>query len=175
MDTKNSELEQLLSDIKDRAKVVAVNKVDEVNVMRGMLNDPNFTVGVYDKNNGYVGQRCPHNEAISFAKNIIAGSTGLDRKTSEVLANKYEFTKRDATFLLTNMRDFINVYTNSGRKINIVQNANTEAYLFTKEAKPTKKKVPDKDHKGESKEITTSSYTKLVSVTKCPRYKTSDY
>lgn len=166
----NSELDQLITKIKNEVTSRSINKVDEVLVMRSMLNDKNFTLGVYDKNQGYMGQRCPHNEAVSFVKNIISGATGLERKDAEVLAEHYEFTKRDSNFLLNNMRDFLNVYTSTGRKINIMQNANTEACLYTKPVDSIKKQVPDKDNPGKSKEVTTAPYVKLVSSTHCPKY-----
>ena len=73
-------------------------------------------------------------------------------------------------FLIDNMRDFINVYTSTGRKINIMQNGTTEANLFTKEVAATNKSIPDRDHPGEVKNITTSPYIKLVSQSKCPKY-----
>ena len=170
MPAKKSELEQLISSIKKETKQIAINKVDEVRVMRCMLNDPDFNIGIYDKNLGYVGQRCPHQEAVTFAKNIISGATGLDGKDSRHLAENYEFTKRDANFLLDNMRDFIQVYTGTGRKINVMQSAATEACLYTKEVPAGTKSVPDKENPGKIKQITTSPYIKLVSVTKCPKY-----
>ena len=52
-----SELEQIISDIKRSTSQIAVNKVDEVRVMKSMLNDKDFTIGIYDKNNGYIGKR----------------------------------------------------------------------------------------------------------------------
>jgi hypothetical protein len=166
-----SELEEIISDIKKNLKQTSVNKVDEVNVMVGMLNDPDFYIGVYAKNAGYIGQRNPRSEAVNFTKNILVGTTGLDAKDSRVLAEKYQFTKKDANFLLTNMRDFLNVYTSTGRKINIMQTANTEAAVYLKDIPSGKKCIPDKDNPGKSKEIQTAPYTKLVSVTHCPKYK----
>lgn len=165
-----SELEQLVEEIRKSTNQVSINKVDEVKVMKAMLNDPDFSISVYDKNIGYVGQRCPHEEAVNFVKNIISGSTGLDGKDSRHLAENYEFTKRDSNFLLNNMRDFIQVYMDTGRKINVMQSAATEACLFTKEVKATTKTVPDKENPGQTKKITTSPYIKLVSATKCPKY-----
>jgi hypothetical protein len=67
------------------------------------------------------------------------------------------------------MRDFIGVYTGTGRKLNIIQTAATEANLYTKEMTASTKTIPDKDT-GESKTITTSPYIKLVSQSKCPKY-----
>ena len=165
-----SELDQLINEIKEGTNQIAINKVDEIRVMRCMLNDPNFRLGVYDRNFGYVGDKCPHDDAVNFAKNIIAGSTGLDGRESKHLAENYEFTKRDASFLLENMRDFLQVYTSTGRKINIMQTAETEACLFTKTVTAGNKSVPDKESPGKTKQITTSPYVKLVSITKCPKY-----
>lgn len=169
-----SELEQIISDIKRSTSQIAINKVDEVRVMKSMLNDKDFTIGIYDKNNGYIGQKSPHNEAVKFAKNIIAGSTGLDSKDAMHLAENYEFTKKDANFLLDNMRDFLYVYTGTGRKINIVQSATTEASIYTKEVIGGPKNIPDKDNPGKTKIIETSSFTKVVCNSKCPKYNTVD-
>ena len=68
------------------------------------------------------------------------------------------------------MRDFLYVYTSTGRKINIMQSAATEAAIFTKEIPASKKSVPDKDNPGKTKQITTSPYIKVVSTSKCPKY-----
>lgn len=167
---EKSELEQLVADIKKSTKQVSVNKVDELKVMKAMLNDKNFSLSVYDKNMGYLGQKCPHDNAVRFVKNVIAGATGLDSKDSQHLAENYEFTKRDASFLIENMKDFVEVYTSTGRKMNIMQSAATEAYIYTKPVAATTKCVPDRDNPGEVKKITTSPYIKLVSSTKCPKY-----
>ena len=167
---EKSELENLISEIKQSSSQIAINKVDEVRVMRCMLNDKDFTIGVYEKNVGYVGQKSPHDEAVNFVKNIIAGATGLDSKDSRHLAENYEFTKRDANFLLSNMRDFIEVYTSTGRKMNIMQTAATEACIFTRDMSSGHKMVPDKDNPGQSKQIVTSPFVKLVSSSKCPKY-----
>ena len=166
-----SELEALISDIKKNVKQVAINKIDEVRVMRSMLNDPDFSIGVYDKTAGYIGQRSPHNEAIKFVRNVVSDATGLDKKDAQVCAERYQFSKRDANFLLDNMKDFLYVYTSTGRKINIMQAANTEANLYTKEMKSTTKRVPDKENPGHTRQITTQPYTKLVCQNKPPKYK----
>lgn len=163
-----SELEQLVSDIKKSTSQVSINKNDEVRVMRSMLNDPDFTIGIYDKTQGYIGQKSPHQEAVKFVKNIVVGTTGLDQKDAEVLANNYEFTKKDANFLINNMRDYLYVYTGTGRKINIIQSATADANIFTREIESFDKTVPDKD--GVIKHVTTTPYTKIVCNSRCPKY-----
>ena len=165
-----SELEQLIGEIKKTTEhQTSINKADELRVMTSMLNDTEFTLGVYDKKIGYIGQRSPHDEAVKFVGDIIQRATGLEKKDSVHLASGLEFTKRDANFLITNMKDFISVYTSTGRKINIVQSAATEANLYTKEMSASTKTIPNKDNPKESKTIT-SPYIKLVSQSRCPKY-----
>lgn len=165
-----SELEQMLSDIRKCTSQRSINKADEVNVMRAMLNDQEFSIGVYDKSMGYIGQRSPHEEATKFVKNILTGTTGLDNKDAQHLAENYEFTKRDANFLLTNMRDYIATYTSTGRKINILQTGTAEAAVYIKDIDSREKYIPDKDNPGKTKKIETTPYVKLVSQSKCPKY-----
>lgn len=164
-----SELEELIAEIKESTTQVAINRIDENRVMRSMLNDPEFSIAVYDKK-GYIGQRCPRNEAVNFTKNIITATTGLDSKTAKMISEDYEFTKRDANFLLNNMRDFLSVYSSTGRKINIIQNDKTEANLYARNIPAGTKTVPDKDNEGKTKEVPTSPYIKLVSQSKRPKY-----
>lgn len=170
--TKNNkgELESLISEIKKSTKQISINKVDEVKVMKAMLNDKDFTIGVYDRAQGYVGQKSPHDDAVKFVKNVVQSATGLDSKDAQHLADNYEFSNKDANFLLSNMRDFLYVYTKTGRKINIMQTADTEASLFIKEIGASEKKIPDKDNPGKTKNIITTPYTKLISSSKSPRY-----
>jgi hypothetical protein len=68
------------------------------------------------------------------------------------------------------MRDFLYVYTGTGRKINLIQSANTEAAVYIKDIKSTEKNIPDKDNPGKTKKITTTAYSKLVSNSKSPKY-----
>lgn len=166
-----SEMEQLIAEIKKvTASQTSINKADELRVMTTMLNDSDFSVGVYDKKIGYIGQRSPHEEAVKFVGDVIQRATGLEKKDSQHLAEGLEFTKRDANFLITNMKDFLSVYMNTGRKFNIMQSAATEANLYTKEMTASTKTIPNKDNPKESRTITTSPYIKLVSQSKCPKY-----
>ena len=166
-----SEMEQLIEEIKKVTETqTSINKADELRVMTTMLNDPEFSVGVYDKKIGYIGQRSPHDEAVKFVGDVIQRATGLDKKDSQHLASELEFTKRDANFLIGNMKDFLATYVSTGRKINIMQTGSTEANLFTKEIGSSTKTIPNKDNPNDTKTITTSPYTKLVSQSKCPKY-----
>lgn len=165
-----SEMKNMITEIKKQVSDISINKADEVRVMKCMLNDPEYTVGVYEKKAGYVGERCPYKEARTFVKNMIMGATGLDGADSQHLADNYEFQKRDAVFLLDNMKDFVQTYMNTGRKLNIMQTGATEADIFTKAIPATEKSVPDKTHPGTTKKTITSPYVKLISKSKSPKY-----
>ena len=169
METAN--LETILSEIRQAStKHVSINRMDEVNVMRSMLNDKDFSIAIYDKKNGYVGQRSPREEAVGFVKNVISGATGLDARDSLHLAENYQFTKRDSVFLLDNMRDFLNIYLYTGRKINVLQTENSESSLYLKDVEAKKKVIPDKEHPGKTKTINVPGYVKLASQSKSPKY-----
>jgi len=164
-----SELNDLINNIKNETSQIYINKANEIDVMRCMLNDKDYSISVYDKN-GYVEQRSPHEEAIKFIASVINRSTGLDKKDANYLAENFEFNKKDAVFLLNNSRDFISTYMNSGRKFNIMQTKDTEADIYTEKVDSKIKSIPIKDSDKKFKEIKTSSYTKLKCSSKCPRY-----
>lgn len=166
-----SEMELLKEEIqKVTYTQTSINKADELRVMTTMLNDPEFSVGVYDKKAGYIGQRCPHDEAVKFVGDVIQRATGLEKKDANHLASGLEFTKRDSSFLINNMKDFLATYMDTGRKMNIMQTESTEANIYSKKMKASTKTIPNKDNPKEVRTITTSPYIKLVSQSRCPKY-----
>ena len=66
-----SELNDLIKEIKINTKQISINKVDEVRVMQCMLNDKEFKLGIFDKNLGFIGEKCPYEDARKFLKNIM--------------------------------------------------------------------------------------------------------
>ena len=166
----NSELENLIVEIKNSAKQISVNKSDEVKVMRSMLNDKNFRIAIFDKNEGYIGDKCPAEEATGFVANVIHDATGLDTKDSRHLAEGYEFSKKDAVFMVNNAKDFIEVYMKTGRKMNIIQNGASETSIYARDIPAGSKNIPAKPGSPELKKISTPAYTKIVSISKAPKY-----
>ena len=165
-----SELDSIIKEIKTSAKQISINRIDEVRVMKSMLNDKNFKISIYDKNEGFIGEKCPAEEAEQFIANVIQGTTGLDAKDSKHLAENYEFTKKDAVFMVGNAKDFVEVYMRTGRKLNIIQNGAGEASIFAKDVPATTKTIPARPGSSETKEISTPAYTKIVSISKAPKY-----
>lgn len=143
------------------------NKGDEVAVAQTLLNDPDFQVGIYDKNKGLIGTRNVHEEAVKFVANISAEITGLDKKTAEDLASQYTFTKKDANFIINTSRDFVQTYLKTGRKFNLVQSEDTEANIFLKPTPAKEKLIPTKDG---TKLVKTGAYQKVACKSGCPKY-----
>lgn len=162
-------MKELMAEIREvTKKQKSCNKVDEIRVMRTMLNDPDFEVSIYDKNKGLIGTRSPRTEAVKFISNVCSAVTGIDSKSADELANNYEFTKKDAIFLLDNSRDFTQTYLSTGRKINIVQSEKSQAELLVKPIPEKEKAIPAGDG---VKQITkVPGYDKIVAKSKCPKY-----
>ena len=162
-------METLMGEIKEiTKKQKSASRVDEIRVMRTMLNDPEFSVSVYDKNKGLIGTRCPREEAVKFSANVSAAITGLDNKSALELANNYEFTKKDAIFLLDNSRDFMQTYLSTGRKLPIVQAADSEAAILYREVESKEKNIPSSD--GTKQTTTVPAFHKVICRSKSPKY-----
>ena len=158
--------EELLEEIREITKrQKSASKVDEVRVMRSMLNDPNFKVSIYDRNSGLIGTRCPREEAIKFLSNVTSNITGLEKKTVSAMCNEYEFTKKDAMFMLDMSKDFNQVYLSSGRKLPIVQGSDSEGAVYYRPIPIKEKKVPATD-----KVTTVPAFNKVICKSKCPKY-----
>ena len=143
------------------------NRSDEIKVQRAMLNDPTFKIGIYDKKEGLIGERCPREEAVQFITDISSSITGLDRPTTEKLAENYEFTKKDAQFFINMNKDFISTYLRTGRKLGLIQTEDCEASVLYRSTASREKIIPGKDG---IKTTVVPSYTKLISKSKAPKY-----
>ena len=159
-------MKELMKEIKEvTQKQRSASKVDEIRVMRTMLNDPDFTVSVYDKSKGLVGQRNPREEAVKFISGVCSSVTGIDSKSADELASNYEFTKKDAIFMLDNTRSFVQTYASTGRKLPLIQDKDIQAEIFTRPIEAKEKKAP-----GTDKVVKVSAYTKIVCKSKNPKY-----
>ena len=175
METQN--MKELMNEIKEvTKKQKAASRVDEIRVMRGMLNDPDYSVSVFDRSKGYIGSRCPRDEAVAFIGSVSSAITGLDSKSAAEIAKDNEFTKKDAIFLIDNAKDFIDTYLETGRKLPIVQNEATQAALIKRHVDSKEKKVSSvlmgnsSSNKVESGTVTIPAFDKVVCKSNCPKY-----
>lgn len=107
---------ELVKEIDETRSQRSASAKDEVRVMRAMLNDSEFVVDVYGKG-GVIGQYCPYDDARAMVANIIKGTTKINTKEAELLADNYEFTKQDANTFINISKEFVNTYVETGRKL----------------------------------------------------------
>lgn len=160
-------INDLMKEIKEvTQKQKAASRVDEIRVMKMMLNDPEYKVSVYDRNRGLIGTRCPREEAVKFVTSTTCAITGLETKSATELASNYEFSKKDAMFFLDNSRDFMETYLSTGRKYPIMQTVDSEAALFIKPVASRVKSNPS----SVGASTTIPSFEKVVCRSKSPKY-----
>ena len=115
---------------------------DEEHVMRAMLNDPTYVVGVYDKT-GKVGEYCPFEDSRKMIGCIINEATGILPREANALANTFEFTKRESQTMVNISKEFVNTYLHTGRKLPLGGRERSNASLLLKEIKESEKKFPN--------------------------------
>lgn len=163
--SEQNNMKELMSEIREVTKKKrSVNKSDEINIMKTMLNDPEFSITEYDKNKGYVGKHSPYEESRKFISSIASELTGIESKNAAELANNYQFNKKDATFMVENAKDFVSTYLQTGRKLPIVQSEESEASLLLREIESKEKQVPD------GTTTVVPAFSKVICKSKCPKY-----
>ena len=164
-------IEDIKKDVSD--KRLNANSKDELDVMRAMLNDETYKVGVYDKT-GKVGDYCPREDAVAISEKVLSGA-GVSPEEAKTLANKYKFGKTEAKAFIGITKEFVNTYTKTGRKLNIGGRDTSDVGIYRKENKQTKTTYPkfigigaDGKRRTEDGETITPAYSTLKTVGSCP-------
>lgn len=141
---------KVLGEVKEVCKKQrSVSRKDEVTVMKAMLNDKSFSVGVYDKT-GKVGEYNPAEDARKMLANVVATTTRISSKEAEDLVSNYEFTKSDATTMVNVSKEFINTYLPTGRKLALGGRETSDIKLLWKNIAEKTTGVPSKGSKDRS-------------------------
>ncbi len=114
---------------------------DEVSVMKAMLNDRDYHVGIYSKE-GQIGTICPADEARNMSASIISGATKIAIAEAKQLANEYEFTKNDAQNMVNISKEYVNTYLQTGRKLPLGGRETSDVSLIRKEVEATQRTYP---------------------------------
>lgn len=114
---------------------------DEVSVMKAMLNDREYQVGIYAKE-GQIGTFCPAEEARNMSASIISGATKIAIVEAKQLANEYEFTKNDAQSMVNISKEYVNTYLQTGRKLPLGGRETSDVSLIRKEVEATQRTYP---------------------------------
>ena len=112
----SSVVKDIIKDIQANRTQISASVADEERVMRAMLNDPTYKVGVYDKN-GLVDEYCPHDDAREMISSVISGAAKIDKAEARELANNYKFKKSESESMIRISKEFVNTYLQTERKL----------------------------------------------------------
>lgn len=141
----------LIKEIKSNLSQVNSSQKDEVRVMKAMLNDPGYRVGVYGKA-GLEGEYCPREDALLIVTSILHNAASMPTAEAEVIAKGYEFSKNESNAMVNINKEFINTYLQTGRKLPFGGRENFDLSISGKEVKASTKTYPAKmgfDENGE--------------------------
>lgn len=133
----------LVNEIKTGLTQKSCSMKDEVRVMQAMLNDKEFAAGIYG-NNGKIGEYSPYEDSRRMLSSVIASATKINKDEAAALANAHEFTKGEATSMVNISKEFINVYSDTGRKISLGGRETSNIYLIPQEKEESICRYPTK-------------------------------
>lgn len=110
-------VKEMVSTIKKDLRQASASAKDEVSVMMAMVNDKTFTVDEFGNDGKVVSTYCPAEVAQDLAASIIKGSTKVSNAEAEELAKNHQFSKKEASAMVTLSKEFVNTYLDTGRKL----------------------------------------------------------
>lgn len=162
----------VVAEIKNSLSQRSSSQKDEVRVMRAMLNDPTYNVGVYDRS-GKIGEYCPFEDSRNMLGSIINEATGIQPKEARALANTFEFSKKESESMVNISKEYINTYLHTNRKLPMGGREKSNASLLLKEISESEKKYPnaigDKNDKSTGTTVVPAHESIKVSAP-CPSY-----
>lgn len=132
---------ELVKDIKVNLSQRSASQKDEVRVMQAMLNDKTFKVGEYTKE-GKVGEYCPREDAEKLVSTVLTSAAKLSAAEAKELADKYEYSKAEATGMVNISKEFVNTYVKTGRKLALGGREDMNVSLSLKEVEASTKQFP---------------------------------
>ena len=160
----------LVKDIRTNLKQKSASQKDEVRVMKAMLNDKDFRVGEYTKD-GKIGEYSPYEDSRKMVTTILSSAGKLPTAEAKEIANKYEFSKSEATTLINISKEFVNTYVHTGRKLPLGAREDMNVAVQLKEVPESVKQFP-KGGIGSSErgQVTIPAHNTLKVAGPCPSY-----
>lgn len=137
------EVRAIINEIKQNLSQSSSSSKDEEKVMQAMLNDKNYTVGVYNSS-GKVDDYCPSADARKMSASIIQSTAKISAAEAEKLADDHVFTKNEAKSMVNISKEFVNTYTQTGRKLPLGGRETSNIKLILKHEEEKEKRYPKK-------------------------------
>ena len=122
---------ELLKSISSENDTCTSSKKDEVRVMRAVMNDTTYSVGVY----GNEGKKDEFNPSVTFREvcaSVISGAAKIPANEANALIKDYEFKRSDAERMVEFSKEFVNTYLHTGRKLPLGGRASSNISLALK-------------------------------------------
>jgi len=136
-------VKDLVKEIKTNLSQKSSSQKDELRVMKAMLNDRTYEVGIYGKE-GKEGTVSPAKEARDFVTSIITSAAKIPVAEAEKLAEAHEFKKSEAANLINISKEFVNTYLGTDRKLPLGGRKTSDVSLIKKVVKESIRTYPSK-------------------------------
>ena len=134
---------ETIETIKSNLTQHSSSRKDEITVMKAIMNDPNYSVDVYDKT-GKCGEYNPSKELRKVISTVVSSTTKIPMKEASALVDNYEFSKSDASAMINISKEFVNTYLQTGRKLPLGGRATSNVELMWKEIADRTAGIPNK-------------------------------
>lgn len=136
-------VENLISEIDTVRSQVSSSSKDEERVMRAMLNDREYKVGIYTKE-GKTGEICPAQEARGMITSVIKSATKVSVEEAAKLADAHEFSKSESQAMINISKEFVNTFMQTGRKLPLGGRETSDVSLSLKKVEDSVRSYPRK-------------------------------
>lgn len=136
-------VEEVIKDIKDNLKQTSASRGDEVKVMRAMLNDREYEVGVYNKE-GETEKYNPSSDMRDMLTSVISSAANIPTKEANELAQAHEFKNSECESMVRVSKEFVNTYLGTGRKLPFGSRATHDVAVSIKNVPAGVTKYPKK-------------------------------
>lgn len=134
---------ELIAEIKSGLSQTSSSHKDEVRVMKAMLNDRDFEVGIYSKD-GQVGTYNPAQDFRAMCSNIVSGIAKIPSAEAQALTEGYEAKRSDAETMVNISKEFVSTYVQTGRKLPLGGRETSDVSLSLKHVPETVRSYPKK-------------------------------
>ena len=134
---------ELVKEIRDNLSQKSSSQKDEARVMKAMLNDREYEVGIYGKE-GKEGTINPAKEARAMIASVMTSAAKIPVAEAEKLAEAHEFKKSEAANMINISKEFVNTYLETDRKLPLGGRETSDVSLIRKEVKESTRTYPSK-------------------------------
>jgi hypothetical protein len=131
----------LIEEIKGTITQVTSSRKDEARVMRAMMNDTSYEVGIYGKD-GKADTFNPSKAVRAMVASAMSGAAKIPQAEAASIMEKYEFKRSEAENLVDVSKEFINTYVHCGRKLQLGGREKSDVSLSLKEVEAGSRPYP---------------------------------